>query len=173
MTSLNSSPFRLRYGRGRVLEPFLNRVGGERRVQQIIWVSPWMTHLAYQTGTTNTLLRRIDADGSQVTIVTRTPDDGPHRQFIQDVCRLRNAEVFYLDDLHAKYYVCHTPHGSYAVVGSPNLYRWTAKSYEVGVTIEARGQGESLISQLETITFDLKTTRTRTVRKLRGKGPTQ
>ena len=173
MSASVSSPFRLRHGRGRVLEPFLTRVGGERRIQQVIWVSPWMTHLKYQAGTTNALLRRIDSEGSQVTIVTRTPDDDPHRQFVQDICSLRNAEVFFLDDLHAKYYVCHTPRTSYAVVGSPNLYKWTARSYEIGVAIEARGHGEDFISQLDTITYDLKTTRTRTVCKMRGKGANQ
>ena len=170
MPDQSFSPFRLRHGRGRVLEPFLTRVARERTIQQVIWVSPWMTHLSYPTGNTPKLLRHIDAQGSQVTIVTRAPDDAPHRRFVRDVCGLRNAEVFFLADLHAKYYVCHTPRTSFAVVGSSNLYKWTANTYEVGVAIEARGHGETFISALDTITFELKTARTSTQKKRRGQG---
>lgn len=164
------SPFRLRHGRGRVLEPFLNRIHGERAIQQVIWVSPWMTHLPFLGGDTHSLLDALQSKGTQLTVVTREPDDDPHSEFVADVCCLANSEVFFLKDLHAKYYICHTPRQSYAVVGSPNLYKWTAKSYELGIMIEACGDGEELISQLETVTLELKTADTRVIFKRRGKG---
>lgn len=168
MSRSDLSPFRLLYGRGRVMERFMTRLCGERAVQQLVWVSPWMTHFPFLTGDTHALLRDMDGLGAQLTVITRPPDDGPHRQFVGDICEIRNAEVFYLADLHAKYYLCHTPRTSYAMVTSSNFYKWTARTFELGVSIEARGHGSDLIAQLDTVTIELKTAQTRIVKKRRG-----
>jgi hypothetical protein len=157
-------------GRGNVLEPFLNRVYGEREVKRVVFVSPWLTHLTFRSGGTEQLLRQLAAQGTWLTVITRTPDkDGEeHRQFVRDVLLLRAAEVFLLDDLHAKFYWCQTPNRTFALLGSANMYRWTANSYEIGVTIDARGDGEVLLASLRDLAMELR--QARTARHIKG-GP--
>jgi hypothetical protein len=101
------------------------------------------------------LLRQLGAQGTWLTVITRTPDK-----------ELRDAEVFLLDDLHAKFYWCQTPRRAYALLGSANLYRWTANTYEVGVTIDARGDGEVLLSSLRDLAMELR--QARTARHIKG-----
>lgn len=155
-------------GRGNVLEPFLNRVYGERDVKRVVFVSPWLSHLTFRSGGTVELLRQLAAQRAWLTVITRTPEkDGEeHRQFVQDVLLMREAEVFLLDDLHAKFYWCQTPRRAFALLGSANLYRWTANSYEIGVTIDARGDGEILLTSLRDLAMELR--QARTARHIKG-----
>jgi len=148
---------RLRYGRGVVLEPFLNRVYGASNVRHLVCVSPWMTHLSFLTGDTRKLIYKLGSHRTHVTIITRKPESEEHTIFISDATVMEFCEVFFVPDLHAKYYVCHTNDRSFAVVGSPNLYRWTAQSFEVGVIIESKGEGETIIVELDNVTYHLKT----------------
>lgn len=155
-------------GRGNVLEPFLNRVYGEREVKRVVFVSPWLSHLTFRSGGTEQLLRQLAAQRAWLTVITRTPEkDGEeHRKFVQDVLLLRAAEVFLLDDLHAKFYWCQTPQRAFALLGSANLYRWTANSYEIGITIDARGDGEVLLASLRDLAMELR--QARTARYIKG-----
>lgn len=147
-------------GRGNVLEPFLNRIYGERDVSRVVFVSPWMSHVTFHTGGTSQLLRQFGAQRTWLTVITRTPEkDGEeHKRFVRDVLTLRQAEVFLLDDLHAKFYWCQTSTRAYALLGSANLYRWTASSFEIGVTIDARGDGEILLASLRDLSMELRQT---------------
>jgi hypothetical protein len=155
-------------GRGNVLEPFLNRVYGEPEVRRVVFVSPWLSHLTFRTGGTEQLLRQLAAQRAWLTVITRTPqkDGEEHRQFVHDVLALRSAEVFLLDDLHAKFYWCQTSKRAYALLGSANMYRWTANTYEIGVTIDARGEGEILLSSLRDLAMELR--QARSARHIKG-----
>src|SRR5437016_922358 len=127
----------LRYGKGAVLEPFLNRVYGAQSVRQVVLVSPWITHLEFLVADSRKLLQRLAATHTRLTIVTREPEMSEHQAFIWDAAGLTEAEIFFVPDLHAKYYVCHTTSRSFAVIGSPNMYRWTRQSFEIGVAIDS------------------------------------
>ncbi len=158
MTTRVPDAIRLKYGRGVVLEPFLNRVYGARGVSQVVLVSPFLSHVEFLTGNSRRLMQRLGAGRSRLTLITREPaDDQPeHHEFVSDVAKLPLSEIIYVAGLHAKYYVCETVERSFAVIGSSNLYRWTQNSFEIGVAIESRGMAESLIADLEMVTLELK-----------------
>jgi hypothetical protein len=159
----------LRYGRGVVLEPFLNRVYGAQSVRQVILVSPWITHLAFLVADSRKLLQRLAAAHTRLTIVTREPDEASeHKVFITDAADHAQAEIFFVPDLHAKYYVCHTTNRSFAVIGSPNMYRWTRQCFEIGVAIDSSGPEEALLNELEAVTYELKISPNRQVYKKLG-----
>lgn len=147
----------LRYGRGQVIEPFLVRTYGEPQIRHLILVSPWMTHLRFRTGTTADLVKRVEREDIWITLITRPPDGGDeHLKFLEDFRTLMSAEIFYMTDLHAKYFICTTAKKTYALVGSANLYRWSSTTFDLGVIIEARGAGEEIISSLRELTMDLR-----------------
>lgn len=149
----------LRYGAGRVIEPFLIRLYEERNPKTVYWVSPWLTHLSFHTATTKHLLQRFRSRQVNLIVITREPEPGSqHEAFILDVKQLPNASVFYLPILHAKFYVAVTAERRYALLGSANMYRWAGNTYELGVVIEARGEGEVLVDKLEELAIELRLT---------------
>ena len=150
----------LKYGAGRVIEPFLRRLFAELHPKTVYWVSPWFTHLDFRTATTKRLLQRLQARGVNLVLITREPDLGSkHEEFVRDVKQVNTASIFYMPTLHAKFYVAETRERRYALLGSANMYEWSSRSYELGVVIEARGEGEVLIDQLESLAIDLRVAR--------------
>lgn len=149
----------LRYGAGRVIEPFLVRLYGERSTKSIYWISPWLTHLNFKVATTQMLLRKLRIQMVNLVLITREPDPGSHHEeFVRDVAALPNASVFYMPTLHAKFYVATTSERRYALLGSANMYEWSSRSYDLGVVIEARGEGEVLVDKLEQLAIELRVT---------------
>ena len=147
----------LRYGAGRVIEPFLRRLFGERHPKTVYWVSPWFTHMDFRTSTTKKLLKKLQAQGANLVVITREPESGsPHEEFVQDVKELPTASIIYMPMLHAKFYVAATTERRYALLGSANMYEWSNRSYELGIVIEARGEGEVLVDKLEQLAIDLR-----------------
>ena len=61
--------------------------------------------------------------------------------------------------LHAKFYVAATRDQRYALLGSANMYEWSNRTYELGIIIEARGDGEVLVDKLEQLAIELRVTR--------------
>ena len=146
----------LRYGAGRVIEPFLSRLFGERNPKAVYWISPWFTHMDFRTATTKKLFQKLKSLGVNIVIITREPERGtPHEEFISDAKELPTASIFYLPTLHAKFYVATTKERRYALLGSANMYTWSNRSYELGIVIEARGEGEVLVDTLEHLTIEL------------------
>ena len=149
----------LRYGAGRVIEPFLARLFGERNPRTVYWVSPWLTHLNFKTATTKRLLQKLRMQGVNLVVITREPEPGsPHEEFVRDAKELPTASIIYMPMLHAKFYVAVTNERRYALLGSANMYEWSNRSYELGIVIEARGEGEVLVDKLEQLAIDLRVT---------------
>lgn len=147
----------LKYGPGNVIEPFLFRLFGEKNPKTVYWVSPWITHLDFRIASTKKLLQKIQFHRANVVVVTRKPEAGsPHEEFIQDVKEIPTSSVFYMPTLHAKFYIATTQERRYALLGSVNMYKWSSRSYDIGIVIEARGQGEVLVNDLEHLTIDLR-----------------
>jgi len=150
----------LRYGSGKVIEPFLTRLFGEKNPQRVYWVSPWITHMNFQTANTKKLLDKLRDNRVNLVVITRPPDPGSaHEEFIRDVKDLPTASIFYMPILHAKFYIAATREGRYALLGSANMYQWSSRSYELGIVIEARGDGEFLVDKLEELAIDLRVTK--------------
>ncbi len=150
----------LRFGPGQVIEPFLMRLFGERNLKSVFWISPWLTHLNFRTATTWNLLRKLQMQETNLTLITREPEPGsPHEEFVRDAKALPKATVFYMPMLHAKFYVGITRERRYALLGSANMYEWSNRSYDLGVIIEARGDGEVLVDRLEELAIELRVTR--------------
>lgn len=150
----------LRYGPGQIIEPFLARLFGERNLKSVIWVSPWLTHLDFRTATTQRLLKKLQMQGVNLTLITREPEPGsPHAAFVEEAKALPRAAVYYMPTLHAKFYVGTTMERRYALLGSANMYEWSDRSYDVGILIEARGEGEVLVDKLEGLAIELRVTR--------------
>lgn len=148
---------RLKYGTGKVIEPFLFRLFGEKNPKTIYWVSPWITHLNFGIANTKKLLQKIQFHKAVLIIITRRPEAGsPHEAFIRDAREMPTASIFYMPKLHAKFYIVTTQERRYALLGSANMYRWSNQSYELGIVIEARGQGETLVNDLEHLAIDLR-----------------
>ena len=154
-----ASFLQLRYGPGEVIEPFLARLFGERNPKTVYWVSPWLTHLNFKTATTKKLLQKLQMQGVNLVLITREPEAGsPHEEFVRDVKELPTASIFYMPMLHAKFYVATTKERRYALLGSANMYEWSNRSYELGIVIEARGEGEVLVDKLEQLVIELRVT---------------
>ena len=142
-----------------VIEPFLRRLFGEMNPKTVFWVSPWLTHLNFRTATTKKLLQKLRLRGVNLVVVTREPKAGSgHEEFVRDVKEIPTASIFYMPTLHAKFYVAETKERRYALLGSANMYEWSNRSYELGVVIEARGEGEVLIDKLESLAIELRVT---------------
>ena len=149
----------LRYGAGRVIEPFLTRLFGERNPKTVYWVSPWLTHMNFRTATTNKLLQKLRLNGVNLVVITREPESGSaHEKFVRDAKDLPTASIFYMPMLHAKFYIAATSERRYALLGSANMYEWSNRTFELGVVIEARGEGEVLIDKLEHLAIELRVT---------------
>ena len=149
----------LQYGAGRVIEPFLRRLFGERNPKTVYWVSPWLTHMNFRTATTKKLLQKLEVQGTNLVVITREPEPGSlHEEFLQEAKQLPTASVFYMPMLHAKFYVAATTERRYALLGSANMYEWSNQSYELGIVIEARGEGEVLVDKLEQLAIELRIT---------------
>ena len=152
----------LRFGRGVVIEPFLARLYLERNPRSVYWISPWITHLEFSTGDTKRLLNRLKYRGARLVLITREPEPGtPHERFIMDAKKFPQVAIHYIPNLHAKFYIAETLEGRYALLGSANMYQWSRDSYEIGVVIEARGNGEELVDRLEELVIDLRSTHNR------------
>ena len=165
-----TSFLQLRYGRGSVLEPFLVRVYGEARLRAVYWISPWLTHLHFPTGNTRDLLRKVRHHNANLVLITREPERGTrHEEFVRDTLAIPTATVFYMPTLHAKFYVATAHDQRYALLGSANMYEWSNRSYEVGIVIDARGEGEVLVNKLEDLAIELRlskhTTHVQEIRK--------
>ena len=151
---------RLVSGRGKVLEPFFSRVNLQPDIRELVWVSPWLSHFRFKTGSTQGLIQKLSVLAPRLTIITRSPEPGSeHEEFLRGLLPVESAEIYFLERLHAKFYICTTRNRAFAMIGSSNLYRWTKGSFEVGVMIEARGDGEILISDLEGLALELRTHR--------------
>ena len=149
----------LRYGKGRVIEPFLSRLFAESNPSSVFWVSPWVTHMDFKTANTRDLLQKLNMRRVNLVLITREPESGSlHEEFIQDTKKLPTASVFYMPTLHAKFYVANTKERRYALLGSANMYEWSNRSYELGIIIEARGEGEVLVDKLEELAIELRVT---------------
>ena len=149
----------LRYGAGMVVEPFLRRLYRERNPKAAYWVSPWITHLSFGNGTTKKLLQKLRLQGANLVVITRKPDPGSaHEEFVLDAKDLPTASIFYMPMLHAKFYIAATNERRYALLGSANMYEWSRRSYELGIVIEARGEGEVLVDRLEQLAIELRVT---------------
>jgi len=147
----------LRYGRGGVIEPFLARLYLEQNPRSVYWISPWITHLEFSTGNTKRLLGRLRQTGARLIVITREPEAvSEHEQFMFDAQAIAQASIYYIPNLHAKFYIAETLQGRYALLGSANMYQWSKDSYEIGIVIEARGDGEVLVNRLEELTIDLR-----------------
>lgn len=150
----------LRYGAGKVIEPFLARLFGEKNLKTVYWVSPWLTHMNFQTGTTHKLLQKLQQHQVNLVVITRKPEPGSlHEEFVRDAQKLPTSSVFYMPTLHAKFYLAATRERRYALLGSANMYEWSSQSYELGIIIEARGEGEVLVDKLEQLAIELRVTK--------------
>ena len=154
---MRSDFLQLRYGAGKVVEPFLIRLFGEKNPKRIFWVSPWLTHLNFRTATTKNLLQKIRHHKVILIVITREPEPGSaHEEIVKDIQELPSSSVFYMPTLHAKFYIAETKERRYALLGSANMYEWSSRSYELGIVIEARGEGEVLVDELEQLAIDLR-----------------
>jgi hypothetical protein len=159
-TKMQTTEFlQLHYGPGRVVEPFLRRLFAERNPRNVYWVSPWLTHMDFKTATTKKLFQKLQSQGVNLVIITREPEAGSlHDEFIRDAKQLSIASIFYMPLLHAKFYLTTTLERRYALLGSANMYEWSNRSYELGIVIEARGDGEVLVDKLEELAIELRLT---------------
>ena len=153
----NTSFLRLLYGSGKVIEPFLARLYGESHPKIVYWISPWLTHVTFPSGSTRRLLRKLQAKRTHLIVITREPESGSrHEEFIRDVSELGSASIFFMPMLHAKFYITATNERRYALLGSANMYEWKNRAYEVGVVIDAKGDGEVLVDKLEQLALELR-----------------
>ena len=113
----------------------------------------------FKTATTQKLLHKLRLQRVNLIVITREPESGSaHEEFVRDAKELSTASIFYMPMLHAKFYVAVTSERRYALLGSANMYEWSNRSYELGIVIEARGEGELLVDKLEQLTIELRVT---------------
>ena len=143
-----------------MIEPFLWRLYAEDNPKTVLWVSPWMSHLDFRIANTQSLFRKLGSSTLNLTVITREPEPGSlHEEFVRDAKTQASASIYYMPSLHAKFYVVCTAERRYALLGSANMYQWSARTFDIGVVIEARGEGEALVDALEHLAIELRLAR--------------
>lgn len=133
----------------RVPERFLQRViDGNDMYRSLVLVSPWIDPMSGQNCRLERLVSKIQKRQIRTYVFTREPEEKWHQEAVNLLCQCPTLEMNFNPLLHAKFFVCECiPHG-FALLATSNLTTHGLLGYEVGLLIEGRGGGESIVNRL-------------------------
>jgi len=129
---------------------FFERFVQAVEVTSLVVVSPWIQSLDGESLSLKDILWSIERRKVPTTIIMRSPQKEPLNR---DAAELFEGcpfiTLYYNNDLHAKIYVCRCQPFGFALLGSANLSGRATRSLEVGLLIEGKGAGRSIVEELE------------------------
>lgn len=129
---------------------FFERFVQAVQVTSLVVVSPWIQSLDGEPLSLKDILWSIERKKVPTTIIMRSPQKEPLNR---DATELFEGcpfiTLYYNNDLHAKIYVCRCQPFGFALLGSANLSGRATRALEVGLMIEGKGAGRSIIGELE------------------------
>ena len=133
----------------RVPERFLQRlIDGNDVYHSLVLVSPWIDPMNGQNYRLERLVNKIQKQQIRTYVFTREPEEKWHQEAVDLLCQCPTLEMNFNRLLHAKFFVCECiPHG-FALLTTSNLTTPGLLGYEVGLLIEGRGGGESIVNRL-------------------------
>jgi phosphatidylserine/phosphatidylglycerophosphate/cardiolipin synthase-like enzyme len=94
----------------------------ERSLIRMYLVSPWIVlHESREFPALARALSAVRQSGARLTTVTRTPVEASHARAVDLIAAIPEAEIVFLDSLHAKLYLLDCNGARIAMVGSPNF----------------------------------------------------
>ena len=144
--------------RRNVIDSFFGRVirlGAHDRPIEIVAITPWITPWTGARSSFSAFIRYLERFRVRTTIMTRPPDLVGHKNAVKDLQRFESVEISYLNDLHAKFFICDIPPIPFALIGSANSTAKSFTNFEVGVFVRGSGRAESFIRDLQSLTTEL------------------
>jgi len=129
---------------------FFERFVQAVEVTSLVVVSPWIQSLDGEPLSLKDILWSIERRKVPTTIIMRSPQKEPLNRDATELfedCPF--ITLYYNNDLHAKIYVCRCQPFGFALLGSANLSGRATRALEVGLMIEGKGAGRSIIEELE------------------------
>jgi mRNA-degrading endonuclease RelE of RelBE toxin-antitoxin system len=158
----------IRLIRRNVIDSFFGRLLLQTEVPrplELIIVSPWITPWTGERSSFDALVRYLDRYKPRTTVLTRTPVLDGHKVAVSTLERCASVELTFLDDLHAKFFVCEIAPVPYALVASANSTERSFTNFEVGISVKGTGEAEGLVRDLQGLAVELRSTGRRIKRR--------
>jgi mRNA-degrading endonuclease RelE of RelBE toxin-antitoxin system len=146
------------YGRYLLLSPTIRRL-------ELTIVTPWLTPWDGVRSSYSAFVESLTKFPVATTLITRPPLIPQHRKCVDELSQLRHVEVIFLEDLHAKFFICDIPPVPFALIGSANTTAQSFLNFEVGVFIRGAAEAEAIIRDLQALTIELRVAGKRTSRR--------
>lgn len=119
-------------------------------------ISPWISEIEHTSSlTSEQIRRRLKDDDTTAYIVTRPPVEDWHHDAIQRLGKTGRANIVTVPGLHIKLYTAITQNDSFALLGSANFTQQSLLNREIGLLIDAFGEGRRLVSELNREAADI------------------
>lgn len=142
-----------------VIDQFFRRVIGlpsSRRVLELTIVAPWITPWKGRESSLKAVLKFARINSTRMTIITRPPEFAAHVDAIQQLRSSLEAEIVYLPQLHAKFFICEIAPSPFALVGSANATTQSLANFELGVLVRGSGPAEGFVRDLQGLAVELR-----------------
>jgi phosphatidylserine/phosphatidylglycerophosphate/cardiolipin synthase-like enzyme len=120
-------------------------------IRSLCLVSPFISAMIEMRFGLTAILRKIATERIPTFVVTRTPEEPYQQQAVDLLEQSEWVEIRYNESLHAKVFIAHSKRESqsFALFGSGNLTgRSISTNLEVGMLLDARGDGRPLVEEL-------------------------
>lgn len=145
--------------REQVLDSFygpLLQLPDSARPLELTVVAPWITPWDAPLSSFGALVRYVRSRRVRTVLLTRPPVMPQHRYCIEQLASVDNVDVYFLDDLHAKFFVCDIAPAPFALVASANSTSRSLSNHEVGIFMRGNGEAEGIVRDLQALSVDLR-----------------
>ena len=153
-----SPPSNIELVKTRVIDAFFGRVlqNTVAEIKNLTIVTPWLTNCSGRTSSLDAVLRFVHKRRIQLNVVTRPPDRQIYAGPIERIKNLNTAEVSFIENLHAKFFLCELVPIPFALIGSANATNTSLTNYEIGVLVKGTGQAEGFVREVYGLADELR-----------------
>jgi hypothetical protein len=143
--------------RSQVIDAFFGRLMnvGATPCLELLIVSPWLTPWATRRSSLEGLIRYIRVSRSPTTIITRPPELLNHQRAVAMMSVVPSVAIYYLSELHAKFFVADRAPVPFALLGSANSTAQSFLNEELGVFVRGTGDAERIVRELQSVAIHL------------------
>lgn len=140
--------------RRHILDRFFRVVEGlpsDSEVEEVTIVSPWITPWVGENSSLAGLARVVARRRLRVRVITRPPISPASEKALNllSTASTKSVDVFYVNNLHAKFYVCDLAPVPFALITSANATQGSLSNVELGLFVRGRGEFEAVIRDLQ------------------------
>ena len=129
---------------------FFERFVDATAVSSLVIISPWIQTLNGEQITLEDIMRKIERDGIETTVIMRDPRRESMNYRANDLFKnCQHVTLYYNNDLHAKVYVCKCDPFGFALLSSANMSGHATRALEIGLLIEGKGVGCDIVDELD------------------------